>query len=760
MRKTKSSTRSRLAAAGLATGAVTAAVFVAPGAAWAANVVTPSVGPASGTVTVTETAPTSAFTTATTFAVQLNTAACPVTAPAVSTSVFAAANATKDANSFSFVVPSTLALATGGVARTYNICLYASSTAGAAQIATSGTPTYTVSATSAVTPASGASGGGNSITVVAPTAAPYFTGVATPGAVFGTTACAGTYGTPNANVTGAVTKSTTAPNTTVTVAVPTNVLGTGTTAQPYNLCFYNGTGSTATLLASTAYSVSLPGVTLSSTIGSDQGGNGLTVSSTTNFLTGVNTVGALFTTATTCPTTYTAAQAYSSSQPGIVQAVSGGNSTARKLANNRLAVTVPILPLTASAPTVYQACFYNGTAIGTSTILAAAAYTSTTVPTPTGVSPNAGPALGGSTITVTGTGFPTTAGSITATLGGTALLQVTPVSSTAFTAVTPAHSVANDVALVVTTSAGSRVLQEAYSFTNALQVTPNTAPNTTPLIDVDVLGAGFLTETFTGPGNARVYLVDGVYNGVTNGTNKTNGPVADCSNVLVISDNELICSLQLNRRLDATGAALFDPVAYTNTITAGLTSTIGSRVLTVTTGGTFSANDVGQPIVEGTPGTNIPVGATITAVLSPTRALISAAALATAATFTGTIGANEVRSVTTNAIAASGSSTIAAAPGTFSSADVGRVISGTAGITAGTTITGVAAGGGSATLSAPTTASVASGATVDLYASAPVPNGAYNLTYVSNGDLDAPSTDPDFTQSAVSSSSTFTVAPF
>jgi hypothetical protein len=50
--------------------------------------------------------------------------------------------------------------------------------------------------------------------------------------------------------------------------------------------------------------------------------------------------------------------------------------------------------------------------------------------------------------------------------------------------------------------------------------------------------------------------------------------------------------------------------------------------------------------------------------------------------------------------------------------------------------------------------------TATLYAAAPVLNGAYNLTYVSNGDLDAPTTDVDFNQSVVSSGSTFTVAPF
>ena len=48
----------------------------------------------------------------------------------------------------------------------------------------------------------------------------------------------------------------------------------------------------------------------------------------------------------------------------------------------------------------------------------------------------------------------------------------------------------------------------------------------------------------------------------------------------------------------------------------------------------------------------------------------------------------------------------------------------------------------------------------DLYPAAPVPEGVYNLTVVSNGAPNAPMDDPDYFQTAVTSGSAFTVGAF
>jgi trimeric autotransporter adhesin len=766
MRKSQSSARRRLAAVGLTTGAIAAAVLVAPGAAFAAATASPAVGPASGTITVTDSA--TSFTTAPGAAQFQAGATCNATALATNTtSVFAASSVAKtDANTVTVGVPATLALAANGVAKGYAICFYAAATVGSAAVTTSSVPAYTVAnASGTVSPTSGASGGGNTITVTAPTTAPYFTGVATPSVVFSTSACNSVYPTsPSSTLIATATKTPTTSNTVVTVPVPGGVLGTGTTAAAYNVCFYNGTTQgTSALLGSSTYNVTLPAVTLNSTVGASTGGAGIIATSTANFLTGVSSLGAAFTTAATCPTTYPAAATYAAGPPVVPGVVLAAANTVRVLGNNKLAATVPALPLSLGTPTVYQACFYNGTTQGTSTILAAASYSSTTVPTPTSVTPNAGPARGGTTITVSGTNFPTTAGAITATLGGTALASITPVSSTAFTAVTPNHSVMASAPLIVTTSAGSATLQGAFSFTNALEISPNTAPSTSTAVNMDVLGAGF-TQL---PGTFAIYLVDGVYDSTPNPDNPTNfanGPVAACTNVLVVTDSELICTMQLNRRLLEDGSTLLDGATYSNTV-ADVVTTIGSPVITSATG-SFSAADVGRPIIQATPveilGTSSANTTYITAVTSPWRAVMSkpAAATSAGAGISATIGGLPVRAAFSGTTAANGNAVTATA-GSFSNSDVGRAISGAAATTiaAGTTITGVNAAGTVATLSQP----VGGGGTglVSVFVGSAVPDGAYNLTIVSHGALSGAADNPStYTQTAVSSGSTFTVAPF
>jgi hypothetical protein len=764
MRKSQSSARRRLAAIGLTTGAIAAAVLVAPGAAFAAATASPAVGPASGTITVTDSA--TSFTTAPGAAQFQAGTTCNTTALATNTtSVFAASSVAKtDANTVTVGVPTTLALGTNGVAKGYAICFYAAATAGSAAVTTSSVPTYTVAnASGTVAPTSGASGGGNTITVTAPTTAPYFTGVASPAVVFSTTGCNSVYPTsPSSTLIATATKTPTTSNTVVTVPVPGGVLGTGTTAAAYNVCFYNGTTQgTSALLGSSTYNVTLPAVTLNSTVGSSTGGAGIIATSTSNFLTGVSSLGAAFTTAATCPTTYPTAATYAAGPPVVPGVVLAAANTVRVLGNNKLAATVPALPLSLGTPTVYQACFYNGTTAGTSTILAAASYSSTTVPTPTAVTPNAGPARGGTTITVTGTNFPTTAGAITATLGGTALASITPVSATAFTAVTPNHSVMAGAPLIVTTAAGSATLQGAFSFTNALEITPNTAPGTSTAVNMDVQGAGF-TQL---PGTFAIYLVDGVYNSAPNVDNAldfSNGPVAACTNVLVVTDTELICTMQLNRRLLEDGTTLLDGATYSNAIT-DIVTVDTSRVIT-SPSGQFSAADVGRPIIQtgaaAIPGTAGAGTTYISAVNSPSQAVMSQAAIDDATGVSATIGGVPVRAAFSGTTTVSGN-TVTAASGSFSTSDVGRAISGVSATTiaAGTTITAVNAAGTIATLSQP----VGAGGTgnVSVFVGSGVPDGAYNLTIVSHGALSGAADNPStYTQTAISSGSTFTVAPF
>jgi hypothetical protein len=530
MRKSTSTRRARLAYAGLATGTVAAAVFVAPQAAFAAATAVPSVGPAGTSVTITEDSPTTAFTNANTVAVQLQAGTtCSTTALALSSNVFAAASATKTASTVTFTVPSTAALGTNGVARQYAICLYTAGTAGSAAVGLSSVPTYVLSAAATTSPTSGASGGGNTVTVTSPTAAAVFTTTATPAAVFTTNPCPTTYGTPTTGTASGTRTS----NNVATVAVPASVVGTGVAATPYNVCLYAGTTSSSALLAASTYSAALPTLTPSTTALAATSANNLTAQSTANFLTASTAPAVVFATGTTCPANVAAA-------PGTAVTA----SDVRKLANNRLSVTVSGLS-TANSP--YTMCVYANNTTGA--LLAAAAVTVATVQTVTGVSPAAGPTLGGSTITITGTNFPATG--ITGTLGGAPLTDIVRVNDTTLTAITPART-AGAANLVISSAAGTSAPFAGFTYRNAIRISPNTAPNDAGYgtVWVDVLGVGFQNITFSGvaANRGRVWLVDATgtgYNPTDNAGDYTVGPIAECDDVQVIADNELICGLDL-----------------------------------------------------------------------------------------------------------------------------------------------------------------------------------------------------------------------
>jgi hypothetical protein len=483
-----------------------------------------------------------------------------------------------------------------------------------------------------------------------------------------------------------------------------------------------------------------------------------------NASTAVLFVAPVGTSAAVCPPTY--------GTPGATLSVTGSPGL-KVLSPSKIAVVIPTGLTTVNGR--YMLCAYGGSA-SASTLIGGAPYTVGNKPTISlnnGVSPVSGPALGGTTITVTGTNFvantATAPNNTTATIDGEPLTNINVAANgNSFTAVTPAHAPGGPYLLSVSTPGGTANTLGAttnkanlFKYSNGVTISPNTAPNTSPGTDVDVLGVGFATASFeatTGvtpsSANAHVYLTDGAYNATgTTGSgltgNKTNGPITECISVLVISDTELLCSLPLNRSFDATGA-----VTAVAARTVSVATTATSRTITSATAN-FSAADVGLPI-EGTDALTIPAGTFITAVASPTSATISADALLTAAALTGTtIGGPRT------GLSGTATGTALTSLTGFTQADVGRVISSANAVyPAGTTITAVAANGTSATTSA---APGTNGAQTDLVVtqSTPVPVGTYTMTVVNNGAVGANVSAPaDFLQSIVSSGSTFTVAEY
>jgi IPT/TIG domain len=766
MRKSTSRSNARLAtAAGLTTGAVGAALLLVPTAAFAAVTVTPPVVAVNDSVTIVDTDATFSNGSNTTASrVQIltspgtTTPVCNATIQTVSTTVLATdqANTTSNATNKSviFRVPTGAAAGTNGQAKRYVACIYNASGANAREGNQNGYPFY-VGTAATLNPTIGLTGGGNTIAITATTN--IFSGVTAIGAQYTTDQCPATYGTPAAGLTGTATRSGDAA---ASVTVPTGV--TSTTAAPtrYSLCLYNGSTSTSALISAAPYSVSQ--LALSQQTGPWQGGNTLDVTSPNPFLAGIDAPGVNLTSGA-CPSDYESTDTVGTSLTADV----------RKVTNNRLAFTVPPLRATAPAalPTpqpVWNVCVYAGTEDGTSDLVASSPYTVSTLHTATDVMPKAGPALGNSRIIVSGTAFPQD-GSLTATLGGTPLTNIKVLSPTAFEAVTPAHVPANNVALAVTTPAGTYILPNAYSYTAALVVEPNTAPNTRS-VNVIIKGVGFQSANFNAAGTnqtllgSHFYLVKGIYasnEGVAASGIRANPPVAECRNVLVLKDTEAICTLNLTRRLNAAGTAYLTPAApgAATTIGAPAVTTIGttvnSRVIR-STSDLFTREHEGLTVYETTP-TDFAAGTTIVDVISPRMAVISAPATATDTGITLALLPPTARTVTV--ITGNASTSLSApAPDTFLASDDDRYIVG-ANITLGTTLDSIT-DGDSATLSAASGASPGTTTANLLSMNMPVPEGVYNLTFVSNGTLNAASTDPNYVQSQISSTSTFTVSSF
>lgn len=520
--------------------------------------------------------------------------------------------------------------------------------------------------------------------------------------------------------------------------------------------------ATAVLVAATAapaLAVVVP-LTLSSATGPSAGTPTITASSTTAFLTGVTAPAVTFS-VPACVATYTSAA--STAVPAI--AATTGNilaTSARKLTNNKLAVTVPAgVVLASPAPTTgttkFNVCVYASSTANAPQI-GSAAYSVATAAGLTSVSPAAAPSVGGSTVTVSGSNLPTTAaGFIGLSVGGTAVpaANINPVSSSSFSFIAPPHAPGTNQLIELTTAAGPTRLLDAFAYSDAVIVTPNTAPNETTAIDIDVIGSNFISTPFTGAWNdtnGHIYLVNGTYNPTASGGNKTVTPIQECLNTFVVSDTELICTLNLTQRLGVSGNVL--PTA--RTAIADVVSD-GTAVITSPANAAFTQADVGKQVDQTAGGDNgtfdeVPDGATIISVQSATQATLSANVESSVAALTITVGASRTVAITTGV---TNTTTLVGASGVFSQRDVGRPLVAGGGIAAGTHITAVT-GTTTATLSRATTGTVT---TVDVGSANPVPDDNYTVTVVNNGAVGA-QLDLDYSQSGISSGAAFTVADF
>jgi hypothetical protein len=328
-----------------------------------------------------------------------------------------------------------------------------------------------------------------------------------------------------------------------------------------------------------------PAMALSSPSGKEVGGNAITATTTTNkFYAGKVAVQFQLTTSATanCSTTYTTAAANS-----FIAATSTAIISAKKIS-----VVVPTLTAASGAGTTqtWLVCAYNSTNTTTSKLLAKASYISAGAPTLTALGADVQlPTYGGTTVSVVGAGF--AAGVNSATLGGKALTDINVVDDTLFTATVPSNPV-GDAALTVNTVGGSATIlstaTNAFTYVDAVQVSPTTGVSSTT-VTMSVQGYGFNNVTWsastggttTDDASAHVYLLGATgYNPVVSGGNKTTPQRNECYSVQVISDTELVCTLDLSK---STAATIDTALANTPTAT-------GLYQVSIVKDGTIGAN--------------------------------------------------------------------------------------------------------------------------------------------------------------------------
>ena len=234
-------------------------------------------------------------------------------------------------------------------------------------------------------------------------------------------------------------------------------------------------------------------------------------------------------------------------------------------------------------------------------------FTYVVAPTVTSVSPNNGPAAGGTAVTITGTNF---ASGATVTFGGAAATNVVVVSGTSITATTPAHS-SGAVTVTVTVNGQSGSLSSGFSYNAAVAMsfvqgtyaTPQSSPTTVSATfagaqtagDLNVVAVSWNNTTATvssiadSKGNTYVAAVGPTtISGVASQTiyyAKNITPAAAGSNTVTVTFNGAAAYPDL-RILEYSGADPNTPVDVTSGSTGNSTTSTSAAVTTL------NANDL------------------------------------------------------------------------------------------------------------------------------------------------------------------------
>lgn len=246
----------------------------------------------------------------------------------------------------------------------------------------------------------------------------------------------------------------------------------------------------------------------------------------------------------------------------------------------------------------WNICVYDSASTTSSTLLATASYTLVVRPSITSIIPASSPAGGGQSITVNGVGFGSVGSqATTGSIGGVALTNVVVASTgNSLTAITGARAAGTGLILTVNTPGGSVGSDNPdndsttnddpilFTYSNGITITPNTAVAGAK-VSVDINGAGFSRLTFNSgtptDNQAHIFLVKDAY------AADSNRGVAECTDVLSISDTELVCTLDLSFQLSPTDSTTVPDTPVGD----------GAYVLTVVADGATDAGADANPTI-------------------------------------------------------------------------------------------------------------------------------------------------------------------
>ena len=397
-----------------------------------------------------------------------------------------------------------------------------------------GNPAPTVTA---ISPTSGTANGGTSVTI---------TGT---GFLAGATVSFGGTAAANVNV---------ASSTSITATTPAHAAGT------VSVVVTNTDAQAGTLNNGFTYTSSNPAPTVTSispTTGTTAGGTSVTITGT-GFLAG-------------------ATVSFGGTAATNVNVVGSTSITATTPAHAAGAVNIVVTNTDAQAGTLPNGYTYGNPA-----------------PTVTSIAPSTGTANGGTSVTITGTGFLTGA---TVTLGGTAATNVNVVGATSITATTPAHA-AGAVSVVVTnTDTQTGTLNNGYTYTSSnpaptvTSITPNTGASAGGT-SVTITGTGFLTGATVTLGGTAATNVNVV--GPTSITATTPAHAAGAVTVTVTNTDAQSGSL-------TNGYTYSNPAPTVTSITPNTGSSAGGTSVTIAGTGFLAGATVS---LGGTAATAVNVG--------------------------------------------------------------------------------------------------------------------------------------------------------